>query len=100
MGDACPRELAELVLLEGVDPLTHTNPEKGEGKLLDDTIMTGAEKLRRRICVGAYTFSQSESVVRIKYRAGDGLFRLTLNLSHAGRLRFADRLEWSHYTLG
>lgn len=97
--DSCPRAAAEQVLIIGVDPETHSNPGKSEYVISDvDTNVGEAGVLRKRICLGHFTFTPSTSNVEVKYTAGDGEFRLAFDLSHRGPRGFADRLEWSLYT--
>lgn len=99
--DACPREAAERELILGVDPEAHTNPARPEGVLSQAAVTgpSGAEQLRRRICLGNYRFDPEKQEVDIRYAAADGDFHLVFSLSSDGPHGFADRLAWEHYAM-
>jgi hypothetical protein len=97
--DACPRKVAEQVLIAGVDPRTHVNPTKGgQRDEFDDLGAKGEDKdrIEKKICLGKYTFVKDE--ISIRYIAGENDFSLTFRLG-LGPRRFADRLEWTAYTM-
>jgi len=102
--DACPLALAAKVLIEGVDPKTHVNtkPERVEALSLTAADVGGhvsdAATLKKKICLGKFTFSAETKIIDIKYQAGDDDWHVVVKLSHAGPNKFADQLEWSLYT--
>lgn len=73
--DSAPREAAERALIAGVDVLAHENPAKSEGPLPETTPLHPSDlgRLRRRICVGRYTYSPEQG--RIMMRCAPGASR-------------------------
>ena len=95
--DPCPSEVAEQVLIDGVDFATHSNPVKSEG--LPDTQVAHAcdmDRLRKRLCVGQYHFKKENHRLLVTYTAVDGTYRLTFSLKHQV---FSDSLTWEHYDM-
>jgi len=97
--DSCTRRLAEDVLVIGVDPKTHVNPAKSNGEVSENYSFDDPERLVSRICVGRYTFSQKDGLIEIRYRAIEGEYHMSFQLSHGGLHHFADRLEWLRYQM-
>eukprot|EP00930_Biecheleria_cincta_P041561 TRINITY_DN28512_c0_g1_i1.p1 TRINITY_DN28512_c0_g1~~TRINITY_DN28512_c0_g1_i1.p1 ORF type:complete len:384 (-),score=64.95 TRINITY_DN28512_c0_g1_i1:42-1160(-) len=98
--DPCPRHAAERVLISGVDPETHVNPEKSEG-ISEATIPDACDpdRLRKRICVARYTFLPEERHVKLRYMAQSEEFRLVFLLNHGGLRIFSDCLAWETYEM-
>mmetsp|Transcript_40585 Transcript_40585/g.114833 ORF Transcript_40585/g.114833 Transcript_40585/m.114833 type:complete len:384 (+) Transcript_40585:82-1233(+) len=99
--DSAPREAAERALIAGVDVLAHENPAKSEGPLPETTPLHPSDlgRLRRRICVGRYTYSPEQGRIMMRYVAADGEYRLTFSLSHGPNSRCSDILTWDHYEM-
>ncbi|OLQ14501.1 putative rhodanese domain-containing dual specificity protein phosphatase [Symbiodinium microadriaticum] len=98
--DPCPRNAAERVLVHGVDFATHCNPAKSGG-LPDGAVPSAsdADRIRRRICVGTYSFDPKEAMVHVTYDATDGEYRLAFSLRHGGARVTSDCLTWESYEL-
>lgn len=97
--DACPRKVAEQVLVTGVNPLSHVNPAKvGQTDEFADLGAKSEDKdrIEKKICVGKYTFVKDE--ISIRYTAADSEYSLTFRLG-LGPRRFSDRLEWTDYKM-
>ncbi|CAJ1354539.1 unnamed protein product [Effrenium voratum] len=97
--DPCPRDVAEAVLVDGVDLATHRNPARSEG-VPEGAVPNAhdADRIRKRICVGTYSFSQEGAMVHVRYTATDGEYRLTFSLKHGPKV-CSDCLTWEEYEL-
>lgn len=98
--DPCPRFAAEQVLTAGLDFATHCNPVKSEG-LPEGAVphAADADRVRKRVCVGEYSFDRHNGRILVIYTAVDGEYRLTFSLKHGELRGCSDCLTWEHYEM-